>query len=1207
MENIIISSINIRGLGRKDKRANIINWIHTNGFNVACFQETYITKENELIISKDFDEKGTLYNCLSDSSHSKGVSIYISKDFPEFTLLNKHTTDNGRAILININLTKSNECYTIVSIYAPNTITDRVNLFKRLKTWIKQYTLDENNIIITGDFNCKLDLINNKDKSVKSLNLLLSYNEIKDTYQYLNPNKYEPTYIHPYDSKRNSKIDYIFGSINLLKHIKFCKILCCPAPDHKAVCISFNKSNNEHGKGYWKLNNSILQEIDYQQFIKHEIKSTINQYSKDTTKQELFEFIKLRVKETSISYCICRNKCKKNKITYLEKCINDIDKNQDKNQCNDNRSNLKTELDELYNENSFGIYIRSRAKWIEKGERSTSFFLRLEKRHQSYNSIDKINDASGNVKTKQSEILEQCEKFYSTLYKSTNPDPENIQKYLSESTIPKLSETEKQKCEGYITKEECEKAVKYMKENKSPGLDGLSIEFYKTFWNELSGILIDSYNEAFETGELSDSRNLSVLSLIFKKGNRSELKNYRPISLSNVDYKILAFVLANRLQDVIGQIVSTDQTGYIKKRFIGTNIRKILDTIEYLETNNKSGILLQLDFEKAFDSVEWSFLINTLSHFNFGSNFINWIKILYKNPKAIIKNNGHLSNTITLKRGIRQGCPVSSLLFILVMEILGSKIKNDNNIAGITASLPTGTFNLKLSQFADDTALLLLNEEQIIKTFILIEQFGKLAGLKLNIKKTEGLWLGAAKHRQANCDIANIKWPVTPIRSLGVFIGINQYECDVKNWYDKILSIEQLIDTWKNRNLTIMGKITIIKTLALPKIIYSAFFTPVPNDVISKINRVLFQFIWGNRDRIKRNTLIADIENGGLNMVDLESKLESVKASWIPKILASTDTWSFYGNYLLNKLCSNNGVVKMNFTNIEQFIYLKKFPKFYQEAITSFTKSKPNIKPTNNLDILNNVIWGNRFFTLKPRKNQSPKCIFFKQWIDSGIIYVKDLKIRNSNLDETYLYQNVNNKTNIIQQIFYTKLALKPYIQLIQNNNPENNHHSFETPPLYNMQSQSQTIDISKLNSKSLYYNLVTQKTVKPYQEVVWETYFEVQNINFKSIYKNKIKNIKEKKLSEFNFKVLHRILPCNDNLKKWKIQNYSFCEICQTKHDIPHLLYYCRKAQSVWDIVYKVFNIHLQVEDLFTGVFEPEFMFLLSILSFLIYTRNGY
>ena len=117
-----------------------------------------------------------------------------------------------------------------------------------------------------------------------------------------------------------------------------------------------------------------------------------------------------------------------------------------------------------------------------------------------------------------------------------------------------------------------------------------------------------------------------------------------------------------RLQKVITKIISTEQTGYIKKRFIGTNIRAILDVCENIEANNSAGILLLLDFEKAFDSVEWTFLFSTLKKFNFGKEFIQWIKILYTGPKAIIKNNGYLSNKINIKRGIRQGCPVPYFL-----------------------------------------------------------------------------------------------------------------------------------------------------------------------------------------------------------------------------------------------------------------------------------------------------------------------------------------------------------------------------------------------------------------------------------------------------------------------------------------------------------------------------------------------------------------
>ena len=235
-------------------------------------------------------------------------------------------------------------------------------------------------------------------------------------------------------------------------------------------------------------------------------------------------------------------------------------------------------------------FVRSQSKWIEQGKKNTFYFLNLEKARQNNNRITKLIDINSKRQyNSDKDILKHCASFYSKLYTSNNPRQDHIDEYLAElQHLPFLSDKDQLICEGKVSVLECEQALKGMKDNKSPGYDGLTVEFYKTFWQELSDLMINSFNESFHDGKLSEMQNTSVLSLIHKKNERTYLKNYRPISLTNVDHCILAFALSICLQKVITKIISTEQTGYIKKQFTGTNIRAIFNICENIEANNSA-------------------------------------------------------------------------------------------------------------------------------------------------------------------------------------------------------------------------------------------------------------------------------------------------------------------------------------------------------------------------------------------------------------------------------------------------------------------------------------------------------------------------------------------------------------------------------------------------------------------------------------------
>ena len=256
---------------------------------------------------------------------------------------------------------------------------------------------------------------------------------------------------------------------------------------------------------------------------------------------------------------------------------------------------------------------------------------------------------------------------------------------------------------------------------------------------------MDSFNYAFGKGILSVDQRRGVISLIPKKNkNLLYLKNWRPLSLLNVDYKLIAKVMALRLQSFLPKLINTDQTGYIKGRYIGENIRQISDIIELTSLLDMPGLIMLIDFEKALDTLEWQFIEKALQVYNFGEDFRKWVKIMYKDVSSCVINNGYTSSFFSLHRGVRQGCPLSPFLFILAVELLAIHIRANPSIKGITV----GSEEIKLSQLADDTTCFVLDEESGKAVLEFLQNVGNCCGLKVNLEKTGLIWIGSNAGRE---------------------------------------------------------------------------------------------------------------------------------------------------------------------------------------------------------------------------------------------------------------------------------------------------------------------------------------------------------------------------------------------------------------------------------------------------------------------------
>ena len=283
--------------------------------------------------------------------------------------------------------------------------------------------------------------------------------------------------------------------------------------------------------------------------------------------------------------------------------------------------------------------------------------------------------------------------------------------------------------------------------------------------------------------------------------------------------------------------------------------RLIYDTMHFTEYNKIPGLIMLVDFEKAFDSVSWDFLIEALNKLGFGQNFIKWIKNLNINIFTTVLQCGFLSNQICIKRGCRQGDPIAPYLFLICSLFLTILVETCGSIKGLNINKEY----LKIIQFADDTTIFLDGSESSLQSALnVLEIFGTYSGLKVNKEKTQIVWIGSKKgNTQKLCQHANLKWEINTFRVLGITFSVNLNDMPSLNYDTITTEVERTLVPWRQRKLTPIGKICMLKTFIIPRLTTLFMTIPRPSPrTIKSLNKLFYSFIWDYKpDKISRAKL----------------------------------------------------------------------------------------------------------------------------------------------------------------------------------------------------------------------------------------------------------------------------------------------------------------------------------------------------------------
>eukprot|EP00253_Pinus_taeda_P010693 PITA_10693 len=415
--------------------------------------------------------------------------------------------------------------------------------------------------------------------------------------------------------------------------------------------------------------------------------------------------------------------------------------------------------------------------------------------------------------------------------------PQSFPRYVEEEEADNLM------CE--VTKEEVESVIKSMARDKSPGSDGWTIELFQHFFNQIGIELTEVIEESRRKGEVYHLFNATFIALIPTTEIPESFEYFRPISLCNSIYKIIAKVIAVRIKLILSRCISNEQFGFLDGRQIHEAIGVAHETLHSVKLMNRKGVVIKIDLSKAYDRTNWIYLRMLLTHLGFTPDFINWIMGCITSVSFGVLINGASTPFFKGKRGLRQGCPLSPLLFLLVIEGLSQliqKAKREGKVKGLEVAV-----NMFISHllFVDDILVFSNgNTNEIKELKNILELFMKATGMQINFRKSQLILEGLNRQEKAQIfsffpfDMRSME---TPFKYLGFWLKPNAYK--KKDWNWLIAKIEDRISHWSYKWLSRAGRLTLIKSVLLAMPVYWAALTWVPKGILDKIRRICSRFL----------------------------------------------------------------------------------------------------------------------------------------------------------------------------------------------------------------------------------------------------------------------------------------------------------------------------------------------------------------------------